>query len=361
MKRILVIEDDAAVRGLIVETLQIRGWQPLQAADGQQGLDLAVSELPDLVLCDIQMPKLDGYEVLRGIRENTITSTLPFLFLTGLGDKPKMRQAMELGADDYIVKPFTVQELLGAVDARFQKQAALEENADRKLHDLRESLSFALPHELVTPLNAILGFAGLLLESKNLNREDIHEYASHIKTSGERLRVLIEKFLVYGQIELAAADPEQRNSLAGRPASPTNEAVAVTAQRVSEQFNRRSDLIMEICNCNHRISASHLERGVWELLENALKFSAPGSPVLVATSCSAGKFEICVKDRGRGFAPGQIKRIGANRQFDRKTVEQQGSGLGLAICRRLAELYGGSLEIQSPPGGETSVAIHLPE
>src|SRR3954471_24697985 len=188
MKRILVIEDDAAVRGLIAETLQFKGWQPVVAADGDEGVRLAQTDVPDLIVCDIQMPKMDGYEVLRNVRKNPLTAAIPFMFLTGLNEKPRMRQAMEEGADDYLVKPFTVHELVAAVDARFQKQALVEKSADRKLHELRESLSFALPHELVTPLNAILGFSSLILDSPDVRREELNEYASHIKASAQRLR-----------------------------------------------------------------------------------------------------------------------------------------------------------------------------
>src|SRR5436190_19191010 len=161
-KRILVIEDEPSVRQIVVEALQTRGWQSVEAVDGEEGLDRALGESPDMVLCDIQMPKMDGYGVLRGIRQNSgALATVPFLFLTGHGDKPMMRQAMEMGADDFIVKPFTISELLAAVEARFQKQAVLVQTVEKRLDALRESLRFALPHELVTPLNTILGFASL--------------------------------------------------------------------------------------------------------------------------------------------------------------------------------------------------------
>src|ERR1051325_109071 len=119
MKRILVIEDNEAIRDVITDALGFNGWQSLPAADGEAGLQIALRELPDLILCDIQMPKKDGFAVLRGIRECASMATVPFLFLTGLSDKPQIRGAMELGADDYIIKPFTVRELISAVEARF--------------------------------------------------------------------------------------------------------------------------------------------------------------------------------------------------------------------------------------------------
>lgn len=360
MKRILVIEDDAAVRGLIIDTIRFKGWEVIDAADGEAGLGKVRNEMPDLILCDIQMPKMDGYAVLQAVRENPVTAPIPFIFLTGLGEKPKVRKAMESGADDYLVKPFTIQELIAAVDARLQKQATFQETAEKRLHELRESLTFALPHELVTPLNSILGFSALLLDSPEISRDELHEYATHISKSGERLRELIEKFLFYAQIETTLVDPEQRRAHAERQTHLTQDTIRTAAARIVNEKKRGGDLRLSIASVDHRISASHLERIVRELLENAFKFSEPGTPVELESSLRGAFFQIEVSDYGRGFSPEQIKNVGANLQFDRKLQEQQGSGLGLAIVRRLAELHGGTLQIQSTPGDRTSVTVQIP-
>src|SRR5688572_9885269 len=304
-KRILVIEDDPAVRGLIVDTLRLKGWQPLEASDGEVGLRTAEEELPDLILCDIQMPKMDGYGVLRRLRENKTTAALPFIFLSGLGEKPKVRKGMESGADDYIVKPFTVQELVGAIEARFQKQAAFQETAELRLNELRESLTFALPHELVTPLNTILGFSSLLLESPDISRDELKEYASLMHQSGERLKDLIEKFLVYAQVELTAESPEFHQA-PHRPPHLTAETISAAAQRISRIQKRPDDLRLSLAPIEHRISASHLERIVLELVENAFKFSESGVPVEVRSFEEDGKLRIDIVNQGRGFSPEQI-------------------------------------------------------
>ena len=360
MKRILVIEDDAAVRGLIVETIRSRGWQPTAAADGAEGLRLAREVHPDLILCDIQMPKMDGYGVLTAVRDNPVTASIPFVFLTGMGEKPKVRKAMESGADDYIVKPFTVQELVAAIEARLQKQATFQESAEKRLNELRENLTFALPHELVTPLNTILGFSALLLDSPDISREDLREYATHIHESGKRLRELIEKFLFYAQLETTMSDPAVRRNLSERPHHVTQETVYASARKIANELHRLADLKLSLASIDHRIGASHLDRIVRELLENAFKFSNPGTPVEVKTSVRDGTLYLEFVDRGHGFSPEQITRVGANFQFDRKLQEQQGSGLGLSIARRLTELYGGTLQIESTPGKETVVKVLIP-
>ena len=358
-KRILVIEDDPAVRGLIVDTIRLKGWQPLEASDGEVGLRKAEEELPDLILCDIQMPKMDGYGVLHRLRENKITAALPFIFLSGLGEKPKVRKGMESGADDYIVKPFTVQELVGAIEARFQKQAAFQETAESRLNELRESLTFALPHELVTPLNTILGFSSLLLESPEISRSELKEYAGLMHQAGERLKALVEKFLVYAQVELTAGNPELRN-MAARPPHQTKETIATTAGRVAREFKRAEDLELKLSSIEHSINASHLDRLVRELVENAFKFSGEKMKVEVKSSIQDGKFRLEVNDSGRGLSPSQLQRAGANLQFDRQLHEQQGAGLGLAIGRRLAELYGGTIHLESVPDEGTNVLVEIP-
>jgi two-component system sensor histidine kinase/response regulator len=358
MKRILVIEDDPDVRAVILDTIRVKGWEPLEAGDGEAGVQLAGKELPDLILCDIQMPKLDGYGVLQQIRENKATATLPFIFLTGLGEMPRIRKGMESGADDYLVKPFTVQELIGAIDARLQKQAAVQETAESRLNELRESLTFALPHELVTPLNTILGFSSLLLESPEIGRAELREYAGLMHEAGERLKGLIEKFMVFAQVELTAANAGFRNGISLVPHF-TKETIAEAAKRVAQERDRSADLRLTVEPVEHRISPMHLDRIVRELVENAMKFSEKNSPVEVSSVTSDGVFRIEVADRGVGLSAEQIQRVGANVQFDRRLHEQQGSGLGLTIARRLTELYG-KLHISSSPGERTLVSVELP-
>jgi two-component system, sensor histidine kinase and response regulator len=354
MKRILVIEDDDSVRGLIAETLRLRDWEVLLAPDGAEGIATAFREIPDLILCDIQMPEKDGFEVLKELRLSPALATTPFVFLTGMSEKPRVRHAMELGADDYLVKPFTIKELLAAVEARFKK----EELIDQKIGLLRENLSSALPHELVTPLNSILGFSSLILDTAS--SDDIKEFAALIRGAGERLQALIEKFLFYAKVEISAADPEQRSLFTRGPKAETADVIIGASERAAQHFQRRSDLHLSAASAEHYIHPAHLARLVQELAENGFKFSERGQPVEVRATLENGSFSITVTDRGRGLSAEQVRKVGAHLQFDRHLQEQQGAGLGLAICRRIAQLYGGSLDIQSTPGERTCVQVRLP-
>jgi DNA-binding response OmpR family regulator len=121
MTKILVIEDEETVRENILELLDAEGFEALSAENGRIGLDLAQQQLPDLILCDVRMPELDGYGVLTALRSEAETATIPFMFLTAKAAKTDLSYGLELGANAYITKPFTLTELLDAIAAQIEK------------------------------------------------------------------------------------------------------------------------------------------------------------------------------------------------------------------------------------------------
>lgn len=125
MKKILVIEDEPTVRANILELLEAEDFEAVGAEDGFMGAMWAQEYLPDLIICDVMMPEVDGYEVLSALRQVPTTAAIPFIFLTAMVDKADIRHGMDLGADDYLTKPFTRAELLGAITSRFNKQAVV--------------------------------------------------------------------------------------------------------------------------------------------------------------------------------------------------------------------------------------------
>ena len=127
MEKILVIEDSAQIRDLFIASLETEGFYTISAENGFVGVQRAQEQLPDLVICDIIMPELDGYTVLTTLRQNPVTAIIPFIFLTAKHSLAEFRQAMELGADDYLTKPSTAEQLLGAIAAQLEKQARLRQ------------------------------------------------------------------------------------------------------------------------------------------------------------------------------------------------------------------------------------------
>lgn len=146
MKKILVIEDEAETRDNLVLMLEMEGFKPIAAPNGQVGVELAKKELPDVILCDVSMPKLDGYGVLEALRANDKTVSIPFIFLTAKGDKKDLRTGMNLGADDYLTKPASAEEVLNAIRARLDRHNEKEQAAMAKV-ELKPNFDSAKPLE----------------------------------------------------------------------------------------------------------------------------------------------------------------------------------------------------------------------
>ena len=155
MNTILIIDDDEKLRTLVSSTLEDEGYDIRQAANGEQGIAMVRSDQPEIIICDIHMEAMSGFDVLREVRKDPSSSTIPFIFLTGMGGRSNFRQGMELGADDYIEKPFTTEELLASVRSRLRVRSIIRQESAQRLESLRSSITHALPHEFRTPLTAM--------------------------------------------------------------------------------------------------------------------------------------------------------------------------------------------------------------
>jgi signal transduction histidine kinase len=362
MAKILVIEDDSAVRANLLEMLDAEGFSVMGAENGLIGVQLARDFVPDLVLCDIMMPDLDGYGVLATLRRQSNTATIPFIFLTAKGEKHDLRQGMNLGADDYLVKPFTIQEVLQAVSMRLDKHVRLTTLYQQQLDELRNNIASSLPHEFLTPLTVILAASDILVRHpENLETGEVPVIGERIHSAAQRLHRLIKNFLLYIRLELAAADPAKAEALRGYGACDARAVIEETALRVAQQAGRPSGVSLQLTDATLAASEAHLGKIVEELLDNAFKFSRSGTPVEVWSYVDAPhSLTISIKDHGRGMTADQIARVGAYAQFDRESHEQQGQGLGLTIAKRLAGLLGGELTIDSVLGEFTRVRVVLP-
>ncbi|MBD2436180.1 response regulator [Nostoc sp. FACHB-110] len=361
MTKILVIEDDISVRLNLVDLLYAENFNVITADNGYIGLQLAQTEIPDLIICDIMMPELDGYEVVKSLRQNPKTAIIPFIFLTAKSEKTDFRKGMELGADDYIVKPFSRTELLAAITCRLNKQTAIYQRTQEKLDNLRNSITLSLPHEMRTPLNGILGFSQMLMEeSELLDIESIKEMAEFIHISSQRLFHLIQKFLLYAELEIIATDPKRIHELQSQITDfPTNNLINLVREK-AKSYDREADVQIEFYPCIIKIGENKISKIIEELIDNACKFSPSGTPITIKNQIVNHHFSLTVGDRGRGMTLEQIAELGAYRQFERKLHEQQGSGLGLIIAKRLAELHGGQMSIHSQPQVQTLVTVILP-
>ncbi len=362
MKKVLVIDDEEGIRQIVTAALGDEGFVVIEADNGADGFDLARKHLPELVLCDVNMQGMDGYATLEKIRKDPVTAAIPVILMTGvLRDYSNVRHAMGIGADDYLLKPFSVDDLLAAIRTRVHKQQVVVEKAESKLSELRTNIALSLPHELRTPLVSILGFADLLKSYyETMDRKEIGEMAADIHSSATRLHSLIENFLFYAQIEMIGTDENKQNAFRMEQTPDLHKFIKILSSQRAATFGRETDLKLDLREGSARISPDYFGKIVGGLLDNAFKFSEPGTPVKVKSSTLDGWFIVTISDRGRGMAADQIQSVGGYMQFERKIHEQQGSGLGLIIAKRLADLHGGTLTIESRPGTGTSVEVKLP-
>lgn len=363
MTKILVIEDEASVRENLIELLAEEGYQVIGAQDGEEGVQRVWEELPDLVICDIMMPKLDGYGVLARVSRDVRLAGIPFLFLTARVAREDLRKAMELGADDYITKPFTRSEVLQAITTRLGRLQRMEALTEKKLTDLSDRIITDLPHELMTPLSVVIGFSEVLANQVDvLTRDEMRKLARDMHRSAYRLLHLIQNSLLYAEIRTLNSDFSRQleflASLGPLTAAPLLEMIENKAQLM----DRAADLQVTAQPAFLKITEQHLEKIIDEILDNAFRFSKSGAQVVVegVQLPDAQVYRLRIRDHGRGMTAEQIRRVDGLTPFDRHVYERQGLGMGLVLAKQLCRLYQGSLGIQSVPGEGTLVEVILP-
>ncbi len=179
MITILIIEDVQALREEIMETLVYEGFEVLGAENGLVGVQIAKTYLPNLIICDIAMPELDGYGTILAVRQEPSTSMIPFIFLTAMTERGDMRQAMQLGADDYLTKPFTSAELLGAIASRLHKYNSVKEHYYDEIKAVGEKFEYLSHHDELTQLPNRIAF-----------HESLNQAVMHAKINNKSLAVL---------------------------------------------------------------------------------------------------------------------------------------------------------------------------
>jgi signal transduction histidine kinase len=361
MTKILVVDDEPALRRVVCRMLKGAGFEAIEASGGREALALAGECAPDLIFCDVVMPELNGYETLELFRKNPELATVPFVFLTGKAQRQDQRQGMQRGADDYLVKPFNRDELLGTVKTQLEKKALLEKASERRIDELRGKIMYVLPHELRTPLSAILGLSELLAnEAEEMDAEQVASIGQGLLDSGTRLSRIIENYLVYSQIEMLAASPRDLEVLRQETVAAPEAEIERLAREAAAAAGRSEDLRVALdVPVAVRMSTANFQKMIRELLDNAFKFSPKGTPVAVCAMLEGPLFVLQIHDQGRGMRPEEVAAIGAYHQFNRDQHEQAGTGLGLVIAKRLAELHSGRLTIESVAEKSTMVRVEL--
>ncbi len=346
---ILVVEDEFDIRENLNELLESEGFNVYTAADGVEGFNLAKSNLPDLILSDVRMPKMDGIQLLNELQNDPETSAIPLIFLSAKVEMTDIRQGMLNGADDYITKPFKADEVLMAIDARLKKK----QNYLNIIRDLRNSFIKNVPHELRTPLISILGFSELIeTDIENLSQEEIIDIVGRINKSGKRLHRRIEKLIRYGYL-LSLNEKDFENIYT----EIDENLFAAIMNKSAKDAGRKDDIKIKVEEAELCIENDLFFEMISELFENSVKFSEPRTPIVLCGEKKNDNYVISIADKGIGIGIKKIEEIDPFNKLDRKLENKEGLGLGLAIVKRISELFNVKINIESDKDSFTKISL----
>lgn len=331
MPLIYVIEDNDPLRANLRSLLELNGYEVKAFEGGIPALRVLGHRMPELVLCDILMPDMSGFEVLRQARALPDGELLPFLFLSALSEAEQIRDGMGLGADDYLAKPCKPAALLAAVKARLARAAAFRQRLAAETTGLEEHMLGALPEALSRPAGELAAQVAVLSAAAT-SAQASKEVAAIAESSG-RLGRTLTRYRTY--LALKAG-----NILRNEPAlTHLGDSVAAIATKVAEQRGRTADLVIDVPPLETRICRTSFEIIVSELCKNAFDFTQPGSEVEVSGGFRGLVPYVAIRDSGKGMTPAQVDGIGPFQRAHLASATSHGTGLGLAICRLLAGLH----------------------
>ncbi|MDH5721424.1 MAG: response regulator [Spirochaetia bacterium] len=361
MNTVLIAEDDDSIRNDVSELFNYEGFHALEAKNGREAVDMAIEKKPDIIVCDIMMPEKNGFQVLKELRQNSETSLTPFIFLTAKASIKDTRKGMSEGADDYIVKPFAMKDLLEAVNIRLKKTEAMRRKEASKLKEFRENIVHSLPHELLTPLNGILGFSQLLsINFHIMEREEIGEMAQITYESALQLNRIVQNYLLLAQLEIIFLDKKKIKDLRMHILHNSKDIIEKTFLEKADEYKRRNDIEFSIENAVLPISGNDLKKAISELTDNAFKFSRASEKVNIFSSVKNDLYAIKIHNQGKEFQKSKIDQIRDIKEIGGMFQGKNGLGLGLLIVSKYMEIYNGKIEIHSEPEKGTEITLYFP-
>ncbi|WP_199249133.1 response regulator [[Phormidium] sp. ETS-05] len=365
-KDILIVDDMPVNLRVLNQILTQHGYKVRKALSGEMALTACEATLPDLILLDILMPDLDGYEVCSRLKSQAKTRKIPVIFLSALDEAEDKVKAFHVGAADYISKPFQVEEVLARVthqltivhlnqqlanqNAQLQKLNAELMRSNAEL----EQFAYVASHDLQSPLQATIGYADMLLwKYDSVLDENAKHYVNQIVQSGLRMKNLIQDLLAYSRLGNGQLDWQ-----------PV-EAVAALQDALE---NLRQEIAATGAQINHselpkvRGDRTQLTQLFQNLLSNAIKFRRSGVTPQINISCVAGdrgESRFAVSDNGIGIPEEKFDCIFEAFHRLHGYQEYPGTGLGMAICKRIVTRHGGRIWVNSQPGEGTTFYFTL--
>ena len=352
VSRILVIDDEESFRQVILKFLARQGFEGVPAADGQTGVRVAAEMLPDLIVCDLNMPGMDGYEVLATLRRDPKLADIPLIFLTGQSQPSQVRQGMSLGADDYLTKPVNPVDLISAIKARLGRRQAQRQRQEKQMERAMQ-LFGGIVHDLRDPLFVVLGYTDILRGGAGKapsTGENSTQILDRMHQAVLQMQAVISEtlFLARSRMQRLPFDPSPLDlrEFCEQVVANHEESPRLRFQCAPERFPVTAD-------------ALRLRQALDNLLSNALKYSQ--GPVVVRLSARAQNFVIEVSDRGIGIPAEEQEAIFEPFFRASNTSGWPGHGLGLSIVKSCIEQHGGSVRFSSNRSLGTTFFLELPK
>ena len=359
---VLLVDDDQVLVDGVGDLLGINGYEVWVADDGQQALERMQTRSPDIIISDVAMPVMDGFEFYERVRGNPSWIPIPFLFLSARTQPVDIRRGRELGADEYITKPFDPPDLLLIVNNRWRRTQEIRKATMDKVERIKKQLIDVMGHELNTPLMYIYGYVNLLRDERSMvGEKDLAEMLAGVGRGADRMKRLIDNLLFLIKLDSGVLQDEIRLGAREFDLVEIVRGVIEDMERLAEENRVALHLEApdELIFTGVRF---YVKDVLCRLIDNAIKFSHPGTgAVTVRVWREAQQVRIDVIDNGIGIHPDDQKLIFQRfQQINREKMEQPGTGLGLSISRELMTLMDGDIWVTSVPGEGSVFSLSFP-
>lgn len=360
MAHILVIEDDKPTRYQISKLLSLEGYEVSGAEDGIIGIEMANETRPDLIVCDIMMPNLDGYGTLLRMRENPKTRLIPFIFLTAKSQVDDLRKGMELGADDYLTKPVSPPSLFNSISRRLEKRAHQLEEAERKKEELSLELAISIPSEIEDSIQRIVSLGNIMALKYSKADKQALEICNSLNNETYSLKRYIRRIDLFGKLPTLYANRFDEGIIDHRSIQASAERAVKSAQISATRLSRGGDLRIHVPEHPLHIDEQYLEIIVDELISNAFEASIEGSKVDLDIVSEDDMLTISVSDSGSGLDDTRIEQLQSFSKFGQLTQGAHRLSLGIPLVQGITRLHGGEFSLESKPEGGLVANVFLP-
>lgn len=356
--KILFVEDEALLANNLKKILEFEDFEVTTALDGVEAMQYAKKVKPDLVVSDIMMPEMDGYEFYNNFR-NLGYDDVPFIYLTAKADYTDIRCGMNLGADDYLVKPIKANDLIDAINARLKREKAICKNFEETIERLNKGFKLITNHEFNTPMNGLLGFVRLLKSKmREIEPEVMDDYVNYIEKSANRLNKLFEKLRLWDEIHNAEIN---NTRLRMADYCSVNKTLIKVANEVAEQYKRKDDLIYHVEEeMDLSFDCYIIDTLLRELIDNAFKFTEKNQKVNINATVKDNLYTISIADNGFKTKAVELTNIKPFKQINREFFEQQGLGIGLSLASTIVKRLKGQLNFSDNHPNGILVTLQLP-